>query len=140
MIVLKDFLSNVFYLQLVVQSLGLKNHLSPVTGVSVAMILQAQAITQFTMAKSCAVFFSKKRHQSWRTRTIMFPEDDGLEPITHPNKQKMQKKQNDIYKNTTMKCYNIRCGEWYAQVIWQPIRHPALSILQTKDSGGRRKH
>ena len=44
------------------------------------------------------------------------------------NKQKIQK-QNDIYKNTAaMKYYNIRCGGWYAQGIWQPIRHQPLSI------------
>ena len=55
------------------------------------------------------------------------------------NQQKIQK-QNDIYKNTAaMKYYNIRCGGWYAQEIWRQIGHQALSILQTKDSGGRRK-
>ena len=37
-----------------------------------------------------------------------------------------------------MKYYNIRCGGWYAQEIWRQIGHQALSILQTKDSGGRR--
>ena len=92
------------------------------TGVSVAMILQAQAITQFTMAKSSAVFFSKKRHQSWRTRTIMFPEDDGLEPITHPNKQKMQKTKWYIQK------YN---NEMLQYQVWRMICTSNMATNQT---------